>query len=339
MLSNKLIRMRRFVVKCAVIIALIGGRSFAQGEGSQEAPPSAAPSSDLAPITGAGYRITPGDVVAIQVYGRPQLQREGMRVEADGTIRLPLIQDPVSIACKTEGEASAQIATAYRKFLVDPQVSVLVKEFNSLPVEVTGSVVRPSGFQLRRAVRLRELLARAGGLTPNAGASIQVIHDDSLVSCDDRQKLVSGGETEAVPFIWLDAAKVMSGTEGANPWIQPGDFINIPAADLVYVVGNVYHPSSFALTKGLTVTRAIATAGGTLAASKSYARILRPSEGVSKELQVDLHAIASGKAPDMMLEPGDIVDVPLSQGKQLLKGAVSSVTSMGPVYYPLLVVK
>jgi polysaccharide biosynthesis/export protein len=290
-------------------------------------------------VSGPGYHVAAGDVLSVRIYGRPQLQRD-VRVEMDGTIRMPLISEPIPLVCKTESEAASEVASRYTKYLVDPQVTVNVKEFSSQPVEVTGSVARPGPFQLHRNVRLRELLSRAGGLTPAAGQSVQVIHDEETPSCDERAKLTFGGGQEPAKLAWLSLDKVMSGSQGSNPYIWPGDLINVPAADLVYVVGNVVKPSSMPLTKNLLITRAIAMAGGTLAASKSYVRVMRSSEnGMNEEIKVDLQAIRTGAAPDFALQAGDIVDVPLSQGKQLLKGAVSAVTSMGPLYYPLTIVR
>jgi polysaccharide biosynthesis/export protein len=290
--------------------------------------------------TQSGYRITPGDILSLQVFGRPQLQRDAIRVETDGSVRLPLIKDAVSVACKTEREVAADIVARFQKFLVDPQISVAVKEFNSKPVELTGAVNRPGPFQLQRAVRLRELVMRAGGLAPAAGQTIQVIHDEALPYCDQREVLGPNPGAEPVLLVSLSAANVMSGMEASNPWIRPGDLINIPNADLIFVVGNVVRPSSLPLTAELTLTRAIALAGGALPSSKNSVRILRATEnGLNKEFQVDLQSIAKGSARDMPLQAGDIVELPVSQGKQLLKGALSAITSMGPIYYPLTIVR
>ena len=307
---------------------------------AQTTSPEITRSSSLTAVSGPGYRVGAGDLLTVQVYGRPQLQRD-VRVDLRGSIRLPLIDEPISVACKTETEAALDVAASYHKYLVDPQVTVTVKEFSSQPVEITGSVTRPGSFQLLRTVRLRELLGRAGGVTPAAGQSIQIIHDEELPSCDERMKLSpTGVQSEPLSLVWLDIANVMKGNEASNPYIRPGDLINIPAAELIYVVGNVVKPSSLPLTKDLVITRAIALAGGTMAASKSYARVMRAAEnGVNREITIDLQAIRSGRSPDFTLQAGDIVDVPVSQGKQLLKGAVSSVTSMGPIYYPLTLVR
>lgn len=292
------------------------------------------------PGAGAGYLLGYGDVLEVRVYGRPQLNREAARIDADGTVRLPLIADGISVVCKTEDAAANEITEKYRRFLVDPQVTVAVKEFSSQPVEVVGTVNRPGLFRLERRVRLRELLALAGGPKPDAAPSVELIRDENYRGCGERLKLVAGGGTEPTSMTWFNLRDVLSGVETSNPDILPGDYIHVPEADHVYVVGNVAKPSSIPLTGQLTIMRAIAEAGGTLPASKSVARLLRSTEkGMDQELRIDLKAIAAGSIPDLKLSPGDIVEVQTSQGKQLLKAAVSAIASNGPIYYPLLAIR
>jgi polysaccharide export outer membrane protein len=287
----------------------------------------------------SAYILGPGDRLDIRIYGRPQLDRDGVRIEGDGSIRIPLLDEPVRIACRTESEAAAEISLRYRKFLVDPQITVAVKEFSSQPVELVGAIHRPGLFQLQRRVRLRELLTLAGGVKPDAGRSIQVIRDESYPVCGDRVRLKEGGATEPVNMAWFDVAGVMSGAEALNPYVLPGDYVNVPEAGHIFVVGNVAKPVSLPLTAELTITRAIAQAGGALPASKRNARVLRSTEkGMNKEFSVDLRAIAVGTSPDVALQAGDIVEVQVSQGRQFLKTAVAAVASIGP-YYPLLVLR
>ena len=74
------------------------------------------------------YRIGPGDILDIRILNRPNLSREAIRVEGNGVIRMPLIDDEIQAACKTEGELAREIAERYTKFYRKPQVDVFIKE-------------------------------------------------------------------------------------------------------------------------------------------------------------------------------------------------------------------
>ena len=118
---------------------------------------------------------------------------------------------------------------------------------------------------------------------------------------------------------------------------ESGDIITIPEAEQVYVVGNVYTPKSLPLKEPITVSRAIAMAGGPLRDSKTdRIRIVRqvPGAGGQSELYVNLRLIARKQAEDVMLQPNDIVEVPESTGKSVIRsllGAVAPSVAQLPV--------
>ena len=120
----------------------------------------------------------------------------------------------------------------------------------------------------------------------------------------------------------------MGGLEKANPYVRAGDIITIPEADQVYVIGNVYTPKTLPLKEPMTVSRAIAMAGGPLQDSKtSRIKVLRqePGSAARTELYVDLGAVAKKRAEDLPLRPNDIIEVPTSAGKSLLRSLLGSV--------------
>src|ERR1700682_1925686 len=77
------------------------------------------------------YRIGPGDVLDIRILNRPNLSRDAVRVEGDGTIRMPLIDGRIQAACLTETELSKEITNRYLKFYRNPQVDVFIKDYRS----------------------------------------------------------------------------------------------------------------------------------------------------------------------------------------------------------------
>src|SRR5436189_5356534 len=103
-------------------------------------------------------------------------------------IRIPMIDEGVPAACRTESELAADIKSLYLEYKTNPSVSVFVKEFQSRPVAVIGAVDKPGQFRLQRQVRLLELLSFAGGPTDKAGRVIDVIHTGGQNMCSSEAK-------------------------------------------------------------------------------------------------------------------------------------------------------
>lgn len=273
------------------------------------------------------YLIGVGDVLDIRVFGRPQLTRDAVRVDVRGKIRMPLLEDELQASCRTEVELATDITARYLKFVRRPQVDVFIREYNSQPVAVIGAVSKAGRFQLQRPVRLLELLTFAGGPTERAGRALQVVRADTLPVCE-AGALVSPEGTGLVAYRIAD---VLAGQEESNPYARPGDIISIPEAEQVFVVGRVVRPSSLQLREQLTVSQAIAMAGGLSEYAKTdRIRVIRqlPGSKTKTEMVVDIKAIEKRRAPDLVLQANDIVDVPVSGGKKLLGSLMGTITQL-----------
>jgi polysaccharide export outer membrane protein len=285
------------------------------------------------------YRIGPGDVLEVRVLRAPELSREAVRVDQRGMIRMPMIEDEIMAACLTEAELSHKIATLYLEYKRNPNVDVFVKDFQSQPVGIVGAVnnYRPEGtqFRLQRRVKLLELLMLAGGLSEKAGRTVNVVHTGGPGLCGNAESPQAGGDLATMATYKVN--DTMRGVPEANPFLRPGDIVVVPEGDQVYVVGNVNRPLTIPLKETLTVSRAIAMAGGTGPSPKrSRVRIVRQVAGNSgkQEIFVDLNAIEKRNAIDVVLLPNDIVDVPTDGPKSFLKtlvGAVAPTVSNGAV--------
>lgn len=270
------------------------------------------------------YRIGPGDVLEVRVSRAPELSRDGVRVDQRGMIRMPMWDDDVPAACLTEGELAASIAKIYLKYKKAPHVDVFVKEFQSQPVAVIGAVHLPAQFKLQRPVRLSELLSFAGGPSEKAGQTVQIVHAGGPSLCE--KSATPEGDTSG--FVSYRLTDTLHALPEANPFVRPGDLIQVPDADQVYVLGNVLRPLAISLNEPLTVSRAIAIAGGTAPATKKdKVRIIRqlPGSTQKQEIKVDLTAIEKNKAPDVALMANDVVDVPSSGAKTLLRSLVGTI--------------
>jgi polysaccharide biosynthesis/export protein len=275
------------------------------------------------------YRIGPGDILDIKVFNKPQFNREGVRVDPRGMIRMPLIKEEIVAACQTEEQLEAKITELLKEYIREPQVTVQIKEYLSEPVAVLGAVRAPSRFQLQRRVRLLELLTFVNGPSDNAGRTVQVVHTGPRVACESSPTARDAGtETAASAIDSYQLSETLRGDEKSNPYVQPGDVVSIAVADQVYVIGNVVRPTALALTEPMTVSRAIAMAGGTaLDTKKTAIHIIRQTPGTNdkKEILVDLEAINRHKAEDIVLVANDIIDVPASGGKRFLRSLIGAV--------------
>lgn len=277
------------------------------------------------------YRIGPGDQLVIQVFNRAQLSREE-RVDMRGMIRMPLIEEDIRAACRTENELAEEIARLYRdrQLLKSPSVYVAVKDFQSQPVAVIGSVNSPGKFLLQRRVRLLELLVfHAGGPSPKAGRKVQVLSTLPYAQCETPTgEATEGTDKRPEPrFAAYNLGDLLGGKEAANPYVHQGDIINLPAAEEAFIVGNVARPSAIPIAEPITLGRALAIVGGTLAnTNKDKIRVIREVAGTSAttEILVDLNSPDKSKGKDFLLRAGDIVEVATKGGVQKFLGKMAT---------------
>src|SRR5436853_722787 len=225
---------------------------------------------------GDEYRIGPRDVLSIRVTAPEIIQQfsaDSLEVNECGMIPLLSVQNEerneVRAAGLTTNELQEQLRKFYTKYKRNPQVVVKIREYNSQPVVINGAVVRPGQFQMRRPVRLLELLTfYAGGPTERNGGRIQIARMPALGECASAQQVAAsrtaqGEDAYAPQFLILNLNDTLKGDEQANPYLQPGDVITLPEAKEAYVIGNVLRPGPVLLKDDhLTVSRAIAMAGG-----------------------------------------------------------------------------
>jgi len=107
-----------------------------------------------------------------------------------------------------------------------------------------------------------------------------------------------------------------------NIYLQPDDFIYFAPsyAKEVYVLGAVLRPKPVQYVKGMTLMQAIAGSYGTVRdAWLGHVTIIRGSLSSPQVNFVNYYDIAKGSAPDVALQPRDIVYVPLTRYRYLRK--------------------
>lgn len=257
----------------------------------------------------------PGDEVDVSVYGAPDLSGH-TRVSSDGNISMPLVGN-IRVSGMTSSEAEGAIEAQLRQnnILNDPHVSVFARGYGSSGVSVVGEVVKPGSYSTLGPHRLFDVLQAAGGLTEKAANRAVITHRGSHDP------------------ITVELSKDPLEMARHNVEIKPGDTVVVPGAPIVYVLGEVGKPGGYVLGSvgGVTVLRVVAAAGGpTRNASVGGTKMLRRTPNGLKEVPVPLKNILRAKAPDMPLEPDDIIFVPNSRMKEALN-ATALATTLGTV--------
>jgi polysaccharide export outer membrane protein len=193
-----------------------------------------------------------------------------------------------------------------------PQVNVLVSEYRSRVVAVVGSVEKPGLYPLTRPkATLADLIWAAGGPGKDAGREVKFVpaadgaHPDGMARSGPMRPIRVDLET-------LLGATQEEEAKALNPQVRPGDSISVSPAGNVQVDGWVDKPGSYPVTRGLTLTGAVAAAGGHLFPADRHhvtvKRFLGPGE--QRYFTVDLDAVSQGRAADVPITDGDVVRLP-----------------------------
>jgi polysaccharide export outer membrane protein len=190
-----------------------------------------------------------GDIVGLQVYGRPELAVT-TTVAEDGTITAPLVGN-VPVAGLTPARAGQRVAAAYQKggFLLDPQVTLsLGQSGRGSQVSVLGAVKTPGRYVIEPRTTVLDALAQAGGITENGAGTVVLLRPDKtgkIVRYGIELKGLIQGRTP-VPTLTL----------------RGGDSLFVPPAEQFYIYGEVKAPNMYRLEPGMTVVHALSRSGG-----------------------------------------------------------------------------
>ena len=238
------------------------------------------------------YRLGTDDKIQVAINGDPEMTRQFV-ISSDGKIMAPLVGE-VSVGGLTVSAASAHLTELLaRDYLVAPKVDLQVIEYNSQWVMVTGDVGKPGRVALRAEATLKDALSDAGGIAMGAG-------DEIVIS----REAPNGTGRIQIP---IDRAAFERAE--SNPKLQSGDIVNVAARPYVYVLGEVRSPGKVPLERGMTLLKAVSSAGGlTEWAKEKKVQII--SEGDSGDRRVfNLKEIRDLKTPDPILKGGDTVFV------------------------------
>jgi polysaccharide export outer membrane protein len=159
------------------------------------------------------YVIGPDDVLSILFWRDKDLSAPEVTVRPDGKVTLPLLND-VQAAGRTPEELGEAIREAARKFVEDPNPTVIVKEIKSRRVFITGRIEKPGPYPLNGKTTILQLIAMAGGLREFVdGKNISLMRSEK-----DRQTVHA--------FNYQDVVK--KGYIHQNIELKPGDVVVVP---------------------------------------------------------------------------------------------------------------
>src|SRR5262245_6076067 len=203
------------IAALATVLAIAGHgtRSAAQQQPSKVvAPPVGRASIAPTAVARADYIIGPDDVLTV-VFWRDKDMSGDVVVRPDGKISLPLLRD-IEAAGSTPDQLRARLVEAAKKYLEDPDATVVVKEIKSRNVYITGNVAKPGVFTISNGMNVLQCIALAGGVLEYADTNnIVVIRTDR-------------GQTQYLKFNYKDVIK-RKRTE-QNLELRPGDTVVVP---------------------------------------------------------------------------------------------------------------
>jgi len=243
-----------------------------------------------------GYRLGVGDVIDVETFSHDEISGE-FTVEPSGVIIFPLL-GAVAVAGKTPAEvATALEALLEKDFYVDVQLKVETKVFASQPVTLLGEIQNPGTYYLEGRTSLTELLAKAGGLKPSAGPTLEL-----------RRVTRVNGEGPPPPMVF-STSRILSGEEGRDVFLEAGDVLSVAAKKLYFITGEVSRPGQYEITLGMTLMQAISQAGGIGKFASQSVEVHRLVDGEKEILDFDLAHIRKGRTADPSVEAGDVIYV------------------------------
>lgn len=256
------------------------------------------------------FRLGVGDKVEIEIL-EVAGTRQDCTVMPDGLIYFNLLP-----GLRAEGLTLAELRDLLQiRLRADyrtPQVGVILRGVTSRRVWVMGRVNTPGLFPLDQPMTILEAIAKAGGLfTSRYSGTTEELADlrHSFFVRDGR-------------FVPVDFHRLLrEGDMSQNLYLRDGDYIYLPSAlsKQVFVLGAVNSPRAIGYMDRVTLISAIASARD-LARNAQAERVLviRGSLSAPHVAAVNYQDVLRGLAPDVVLQPGDIVWVPDSPIRNLL---------------------
>lgn len=264
------------------------------------------------------YLLGAGDLLSIIVFETEELNTE-VRVSSTGIINVALLGD-VNVLNLSAAEAEQKIERLYAKdYLHNPHVAVHIKEHLSKQITLLGAVNAPGTYNYVSKRRILDILAMGNGLTAKAGSFCYVTRQDSK----------SG---QRVSYM-IDLDELMKrGDMASNHMILGGDVIYIPESGQCFVDGAVRKPGNYPISNNMSVSEAIALAGGLASYADDDSIKLVRYMGRARERQVvtlSYQQLQAGVGDTLLLQDQDIIFAESSATGKLMAGSGVTIGFLG----------
>lgn len=294
---------------CVAVVTAIVQPARAQEETPGQSPTTTTQAPQSSP-SDASYEFGVGDVVQLQVWGRPELSGL-VPVDPAGKVQAPLL-GAIEVAGRTPADLTEELTQRYQ--LLDPSVTEVlasVAQYNSRTVSILGEVKSPGNYGFRQLPDLWDALLTAGGATPQAALGrVQIVRGQRRL---DEPRTVT-----------VDLSRGIERTPAESlPELRPRDTIVVPAiesgvpeGDAFHMLGEVGSPGSYSMFLADDVIEALALAGGaSREADLRSVRLLRrtPDGSIAYEFDLESFLYQADPPADLALRPGDTITVPAKQ--------------------------
>ena len=248
------------------------------------------------------FRLGPGDLLDVEIIGHNDAPAPAL-VGPDGKIYFDLLPG-LNVWGLTLRQTRDLLEKGMGAYINHPRVAVTLHEARSQRVWILGRVSTPGIYSLTAPTTLIEAISTAGGL-----ATSSLTGTTEEVADLPHSFIMRRGKLLPINFQKL----VANGDTSQNIYLEPDDLVFLPAAaqSEVYVIGAVMLPRPVVFKNQVTLSSAIATAGGLSPdAHPREVVIVRGSLTEPHFAKVNLTRILKGKDPEIRLQPRDIVFVP-----------------------------
>ena len=276
----------------------------------------AAPAKSASASQPGDYILGVDDVLEITVRNFDDLNNT-VTVRPDGKISMPRAGTLVASG-KTTTQLANEIQTRLAKTLNYAFVQIVVKQARAQQARIIGAVKSVGTYDVKRGMRLMDLVAQAGGL-------------------NTKPNRVSGRLIRAGQVSSLNVAGALKQPDGAaNVALLPNDLVVLDAADYsrqITVMGEVAKPGAYDLDEDLTVMALLAQAGGpTGKAALRSASVVRAGVPVLTDLSAIQDSVlpANSALSRFKFQAGDVLSIPENNARFGVMGQV-----VKPSYYSL----
>jgi polysaccharide export outer membrane protein len=263
------------------------------------------------------YVLGPNDQVSIRVPEATELDGRTFRVDAEGSLVLPVV-GTMKAAGLTVQQFESALTTELARFYRNPHPVVGLVQLRSDFVFFTGPFRNAGMVQLPPGRKLTEMLITgAGGLAQNASKRLRLTRRTQVGPIPLSKAIVDRERGES----WVEISineQMQTVAPEEDIVLLPNDVIRAGSEELIYLSGALAKPGPYTLGDrgSISVLQMLSMCGGLASnASARKAKIMRPVLDTARraDIPVDLQAIMEGRTTDFQLLPNDILFVPTNQ--------------------------